>query len=141
MVSFNYNTCIICSQIQVKEAQLIFFIKQFMTWILGLITAELRLIEYPVRIFDYAAKTSFTFEYIVYPSICVVFGLYYPEGKSFIKKLMYYFYYCTGITIVEVILEKYTDVINYINWDWYMSWISLFITFYLSRKYYKWFWD
>ncbi|NMC57343.1 MAG: hypothetical protein GYA50_09005, partial [Eubacteriaceae bacterium] len=109
------------------------------TWILGLTVVQLGLIEYPVRFFPYATRTSFTFEYFVYPSICVIFNLYYPNGKSRFRQFMHYFYFCTAITIIEVLIEKYTDIIKYLHWTWHVTWITLFITFFLSRKFYVWF--
>ncbi|KUG05400.1 hypothetical protein ASZ90_017172 [hydrocarbon metagenome] len=124
---------------RIREAQVIFFFKQIITWIFGLAVVELRLIEYPVRFFSYAARTSFTFEYFVYPAICIFFVLRYPQEKSCLRQFMYYFYFCTGITALELLLEIYTDTIKYVNWTWYLTWITLFITFYISRKYYVWF--
>ena len=124
---------------QIREAWLIFFFKQLLTWVLGLIVVELGLIEYPVDIFQHATKTSFTFEYFIYPAICVVFNLHYPENKGRFRRFLHYSYFCTAITIVEVFVERYTDIIEYINWTWYITWITLFITFYASHKYYLWF--
>jgi hypothetical protein len=124
---------------KIREAQVIFFFKQTMTWIIGLLVVELRLIEYPVEIFKYATKASFTFEYFIYPSLCAVFNLHYPNGKSLTRKLLYYSYYCTGMTVVEVLCERYTNIIKYIHWSWYITWITLLFTFYTSRKYYVWF--
>lgn len=124
---------------KVREAQVIFFFKQLITWLIGLIVAQLGLIEYPVRLFSYASKASFTFEYFIYPAICVVFNLHYPEGKSLKRQLMHYFSYCSAITIIEVLCERYTNIIKYIHWTWYITWITLFITFFMTRKYYVWF--
>jgi uncharacterized membrane protein YwzB len=122
-----------------REAQVIFFFKQLMTWVLGLTVAQFRLIEYPVREFSYATKSSFSFEYFIYPSICVVFNLHYPEGKSRIRQFMHYVYFCTGMTILEVLCEEYTNILKYIHWHWYTTWITLFVTFFLSHLYYVWF--
>jgi hypothetical protein len=36
---------------KIREANIVFFFKQFMTWILGLLTVEFGLIEYPAREF------------------------------------------------------------------------------------------
>jgi len=68
-----------------------------------------------------ATKASFTFEYFVYPSICVIFNLYYPERKSLFKRILYYFIYTAAITVFEVIF------------------LSVYLTFFLSRAYFKWF--
>ncbi|ABN51906.1 MAG TPA: hypothetical protein DEF39_10175 [Hungateiclostridium thermocellum] len=124
---------------KIREASVIFCFKQLITWLLGLFVAEFNLIEYPVRLFANATKASFTFEYFVYPSICVIFNLYYPERKSLFKRILYYFIYTAAITVFEVILEKYTQNIKYINWTWYYTFLSVYLTFFLSRAYFKWF--
>ena len=124
---------------KIREAWLIFFFKQLLTWILGLAVVELGLIEYPVELFPHASQTSFTFEYFIYPSICVIFNLHFPIEKSRVRRILHYVYFCTAITIVEVLVEAYTDIIDYINWTWYITWITLFLTFYVSRIYYLWF--
>ncbi len=122
-----------------REAWVIFLFKQFMTWLLGLIVVQYGLIEYPVRSFSNATKTSFDFEYFIYPSLCVVFNLHYPEGKSRTRQFLHYFYFCSVMTAIEVLCERYTNTIEYIHWDWYLTWITLFATFYASRHYYLWF--
>lgn len=126
-------------KIKIREAMVIFFFKQFITWIIGLLVAELGLINYPVRSFANASQTSFDFEYFIYPAMCVIFNLHYPDGKTLLRQLMHYISYCSAITIVEVFVERYTDIIEYIHWEWYITWISLFITFFASRKFYIWF--
>ena len=124
---------------KIREALLIFLFKQLITWVLGLAVAQYGLIEYPVRSFPYATKASFDFEYFIYPSVCVVFNLHYPEGKSRFRQFLHYFYICTIVTVIEVLCEKYTNIINYIHWTWYITWLSFIITFYVSRKFYIWF--
>lgn len=124
---------------KIREAQVAFLFKQLLTWILGLTVVQLGLIEYPVRLFPDATKTSFSFEYFVFPSICAIFNVNFPIKKSISRQFMYYFYYCTTMTAVEVIYERYTNILKYIHWTWYVTWISLFITFYITRRYYVWF--
>jgi len=124
---------------KIREASIAFFFKQLLTWILGLSVAQLKLIDYPVRLFPYASRTSFTFEYFVYPSMCAIFNIHYPKKKNFFGQFMYYCYYCTTITILEIYVEKHTNILKYIHWTWYITWITLFITFYMTRTYYVWF--
>lgn len=121
-----------------REALVIFFFKQLITWLLGLTIVELGLIKYPYRQFPHATLTSFTFEFFVYPAICVFFCLYYPKNSK-PKIAFHYFIFCTVITTIEVILEVYTSLIVYIHWNWFYTWISLLITFFISRKFYVWF--
>lgn len=122
-----------------REAQVIFFFKQLLTWFIGLLVVQFRLIEYPVREFSYANRASFSFEYFIYPAICVVFNLHYPQGKSKIRQFMHYFYFCSVMSFIELLCEKYTNIIKYVHWTWYITWITLFITFYMSHQYYIWF--
>jgi len=124
---------------KLREAQLVFLFKLLITWFIGLLVVEFRLIEYPVEFFKYATKTSFTFEYFIYPAICAVFNMHYPVNKSILKQFMHYFYFCSAMTILEVLCERYTNIITYLHWTWYITWITLCITFYLSRQYYLWF--
>ncbi len=124
---------------RLREALVIFFFKQFMTWPLGLTAVNYGLIEYPVRLFSNATKVHFSFEYFIYPALCVIFMMTYPEGQGWLQRFMHYFNFCTVMTLFEVGAERYTATIKYIHWTWYISWLSFFITFYLSRKFYEWF--
>jgi hypothetical protein len=122
-----------------REAHMAFLAKQVLTWLLGLIVVQYGWIAYPVRLLAQVNGTSLTFEYFVYPGICVYFHLYFPVSRGLRAQLGYYAAYTTGIVILEVLLEKYTDLIEYIHWTWYWSWITVCITFYLSRVLYVWF--
>jgi len=124
---------------KLREAQLVFLFVQVVTWLFGLLTVELKLISYPVHFFQYATRSSFTFEYFVYPSFCVLFNLNYPEEKSLIRQSFHYFAYASGITLFEILLKDYTYLIEYLKWNWYWTWVTLLVTFILSRLYYKWF--
>jgi len=124
---------------KIREAHLVFLFKQFVTWLLGIIVVEFHLIEYPVRIIQFAAKTSFVFEFIAYPTVCTIFVLRFPEHKSLWHKAGWYVLFPTWMTILEVWMEHSTDLIRYIHWTWYFTWLTLLITFHISRVYYKWF--
>lgn len=124
---------------RLREAWVIFLFKQLMTWLFGLLVVEFKLIEYPVRLFSYANKTSFCFEFFIYPAVCVIFCLYYPRNKGNWLKLLHYVKYSTVITVIEILVEKYTNIITYLHWTWYLTWMTLFITFFFSFKFYEWF--
>ncbi len=86
---------------KLREAILIFFFKQLITWVAGLAVAQLRLIEYPVRSFPYATRASFDFEYFIYPAVTVVFNLKYPEEKNWFRQFLHYFNICTILTVIH----------------------------------------
>lgn len=133
--------CVPRDKHNLRKAQVIFLFTQSVTWFFGLMVSEWGLITYPVHEFEHVANTSFTFEFFVYPSICVVYNLYFPEAQSYMGKFLYTAAYTTPITVLEVLFEKYTALIKYIHWAWYWTWITIFLTFCLSRAYNKWFYN
>ncbi|MCD9021499.1 CBO0543 family protein [Cohnella silvisoli] len=124
---------------KLRLAQFVILFTQVITWLIGLVVVQLGWIDYPVRCFASANMTSFTFEYLAYPVVCGLFNARFPENRSIGFKLFYYGSYCTILTIVEVVIEKNTKLIDYIHWAWYWTWITLFITFVMSRIFSKWF--
>ncbi len=124
---------------RIREAHVLYLFNMGITWIQSLIVSELRLIKYPVRLFSYSNKTSFHFEFLVFPSVAAIFNINYPEEKSTFSQFMYYFYYCSSMTVLEVFTERYTNILTYIHWTWYITWITLFITLQITHSYYLWF--
>ncbi|WP_241113721.1 CBO0543 family protein [Neobacillus citreus] len=113
--------------------------KQVITFLIGLVVVELGLLEYPVRLFPSVNRTSFTYEYFAFPVICAAFNVWYPNNRSTLTQFAYYVGYSTVLTIGEIIIEKYTDLITYIHWAWYISWITICLSFFISRLFCRWF--
>lgn len=125
---------------KLREAQVAFLFKQVITWVFGLLVVEKNLISYPSRFFfKKTIKSSFTFEYFVYPALCALFNLYYPKNKNIFIKIGYYFFHAGIITAFEVYAVKYTNLIKYKNWTWYWSFITIALTNFLSHVYHRWF--
>lgn len=122
-----------------REANVLFLFKQVLTWPVGLLVVQFNLIQYPIHFLKKSTNASFTFDFFIYPALSVFFNLYYPEGKSILRKLFHYFIFVGGITVIEVLLEYYTNLIKYIHWTWYVSSITIAISLYISRRYYLWF--
>lgn len=121
--------------------QFIILFVQFPTWILGLSAVELGLLEYPVRELATVNRTSFIFEYIVLPILCVHVNNYYPWQASGLVKTVY----LTGISLlvtgIEVLLKQFTMLIKYSGWQWYWTFISITLIFWLNQKIVKWFFE
>lgn len=122
-----------------RQASFILILSQLPAWIFGLIFVEVGLIEYPVRELHKANATSFSFEYLVLPTLCTYFNLYFPENKSYCKKIIYYITFLTPFTLIEYFTEKYTLIIRYIHWEWYTTFITMGVFIYFIRSVYKWF--
>jgi hypothetical protein len=125
---------------KIREAQVAFLSKQAITWLFGLLVVENRLIEYPYRLFFRKSnKASFTFEYFIYPALCVIFNLHYPENRNATFKALYYLFHTSLITAFELVALKYTKLIRYSNWTWYWSFITIWISYYISCLNFRWF--
>lgn len=124
---------------KIRLAVVAFLFKQVITFLLGLVVVELGLLEYPVRLFASVNRTSFTYEYYFFPVICAIFNVWYPNDRSTLIQWGYYVGYTSILTILEVIFEKYTDLIEFIHWEWYVSWITICLSFYITRLFCIWF--
>ncbi len=111
---------------KIRLAIVAFLFKEFLTWPMGLYVAN-------------TTKASFTFEFFFYPAICAIFNTHFPEDKPAYVRAFYYILYCTVITAAESLLERYTDLIEYIHWNEAYTWITLIVTFYISRQFIRWF--
>jgi hypothetical protein len=120
-----------------REASVIFLIAHVFAWISGLVVVEIGLIEYPVRELHKANSTSFSFEYLVFPLLNIFFNIHYPEGKSLIKRLLYYTSILSIFTFFEYLTERNTLILKYIHWNWYCTFISMLAVIYITRVLYK----
>ncbi len=125
---------------KIRQAQIPFLFKQATTWFFGLIVVEKNLIEYPYRpFFKKTYKASFCFEYFLYPVFSILFNLYYPEKRNIIVKALYNLFHTSLLVGSEVLIAKYTKLIRYKKWAWYWSFLTIWLSNYLSHAYYKWF--
>jgi hypothetical protein len=122
-----------------RLAVVAFLFQQVITFLNGLVVVELRLLEYPIRLFASINRTSFTFEYFAFPVICAAFNVWYPINRSALIQLGYYVGFSSVLTILEVIIEKYTKLIKYIHWEWYISWVTICIALFIARLFCVWF--
>ncbi|MDF2855192.1 MAG: hypothetical protein K0Q87_1043 [Neobacillus sp.] len=124
---------------RIRLAIVAFLFKQVITFLFGLVVVELGLLEYPIRFFASVNRTSFTFEYFAFPVLCAAFNVWYPNSRSALVQIRYYCGVVTVITVVEVLIEKYTVLIKYIHWEWYITWVTICLSFYLTRLFCVWF--
>ncbi|WP_396265821.1 CBO0543 family protein [Halobacillus shinanisalinarum] len=115
-----------------KDWLIMFFISAYLAIILGVLVVEGHLITYPVSLYKHF-QSSVLFEFLLFPVLCTyyyqtsyftgVFGMVWQAGV-----------YSGVLTIVEFCLERYTELIKYLQWDWYYTFISVFL-FMLSVRF------
>jgi hypothetical protein len=121
-----------------REAILSFLACQAITWVNGTLHIKYGLLEFPVREFPKATELLFTSEYIMYPLICAFYYIYEPASGKLLR-LLYLVSCISCLTVVDVLIETYTDLIEYKNYNWYWTWIDFFLIFLLTNAYCKWF--
>ena len=121
------------------QLQFIVLFVQLPTWLLGLAAVELGLLEYPYRELASVNRTSFIFEYVILPVLCVHVNNYYPRRVSTLVKAAYLASIGLIVTGVEVVLERHTMLIKYTGWQWYWTWISVVFIFWLTQRTVAWF--
>lgn len=97
-------------------------------------------LEYPYRQFPHYFKMSIMFEYWVFPVLCVLYNQ--VTRKRGLWPIIYYAaLFSAGMTAIEYPIEIYTDLITYIKWSWFTTFITLTLTFLSSRlfiAFYRW---
>ncbi|MBI0579666.1 hypothetical protein IEC97_20095 [Neobacillus cucumis] len=127
---------------KVRDAWVLFLFLQVITWPAGLFAVERGWIEYPTQLFPIANaynRTSFSFEFFIFPIVAIFFSLYYPDKSKIKGALIYYISFAGFFTICEVVLEKYTTLVEYHEWKWYWTLLTVIISLFLNQKYYLWF--
>lgn len=127
---------------KLRDAVIIFLSLQMLTWPLGLIAVEKKWIEYPVQLLpneNQTNKSSLLFEYFLFPLLAILFSLYYPKYKNKMVIVLYYLIITGIFTILEVVIERYTDLVQYHTWRWYWTFISVLIVLFINHSYYSWY--
>ncbi len=117
-----------------RDWVMVFFFKSFLDLLWGSYVVEDHLIEYPVRLFSKLYDTSLLFEIWVFPVLCILYNQI-TRDRGLWPIIYYAFLFSAGITVIEVPLEIYTDLIKYLNWHWYTTFFTLAITFLVSRAF------
>ncbi|QOR67149.1 hypothetical protein IM538_03080 [Cytobacillus suaedae] len=124
-----------------REAWVLLLFLQVITWPAGLFVVEMGWIEYPIQLLKDANqfnRTSLTFEFFVFPIVAIMFSLYYPKVSKF-GVMIYYVCFAGFFTIIESILEKTTRLVEYHEWTWYWTLITVIISLFLNHNYYLWY--
>ncbi|MBD0382524.1 CBO0543 family protein [Paenibacillus sedimenti] len=122
-----------------REAIVVFFANQMITWILSVLFVEMGWFENPVREFPKAAGTNFTDNYLLYPLTSTLFYLYYPREKSLLIRVLYQASYIVVACIYMQTIETYTDLLEFVHFNIFYNGIVLFLCVNAVRFYGHWF--
>ncbi|MDQ0220775.1 hypothetical protein ELQ35_21385 [Peribacillus cavernae] len=109
----------------IKDWILIFLLNAYLSTFVGVFVVEEKLLEYPVRFLSNYFGTSLLYEYLLFPVICIYFYQTTYHSK-YLNIILQGALYTSALTIIEVLIEKYTDLIKYHTWTWMHTFISTF---------------
>src|SRR5699024_195872 len=108
-----------------KNWLLCFLIAAYFVTILGDLVVKYELLSYPVQLFP-LFQSSVLYEYLLLPVMCV----YYYQ-RTYRRGVFNWFWmalvYSSFLTAFEVLLERNTDLVHYITWNWFYSLVSQFL--------------
>jgi hypothetical protein len=122
-----------------REAHITFLFASTIAWIFEYLQLVLGLIEFPFREFEVATKMSFSLHYFVYPTFSVFFVLCYPLEKGQLRVLVHFLLYSMAVSTYTLFIEKYSSLIHYLKWNWFMSLLTNLILLYIIKKFVFWF--
>ncbi|RYG73506.1 hypothetical protein EU245_06420 [Lentibacillus lipolyticus] len=93
---------------------------------LGQLVVSYELLYYPVKLFP-QFRSSVLYEYLLLPIMSVYYYYQTSSNSSMFRMLRVALLISGTSTVFEVVLEKNTDLIHYIQWHWYYSLISIFL--------------
>jgi hypothetical protein len=122
-----------------RKGFLAYLIFQAIIWLCDMPSFQLGLLSAPVREFPKATDLPITIDYMFYP---VLFSIYYVNKKvnsSEKSKWIYFFTWTTAITLYDLLIERFTDLLEYEILPWYGMWIYIVFLFYVSQICCNWF--
>ncbi len=117
-----------------RDWVVVYLFKCTLDLIFGSVVVELKLIEYPDRLLPRYYDTSILFELWVFPTLCILYNQT-TRTRGLLPIAGYALLYSAGIVAVEYPLERYTALIDYLDWSWFTSFCTIAITFLLSRAF------
>lgn len=122
-----------------RKGSLAFLMFQAIIWLCDMPSFQFGLLSAPVRLFPKATDLTITINYLFYP---VLFSIFYVNRRQMVtlwSKLIYFFIWTSVITLFDIILERYTDLLEYGLLTWYGMWIYINFLFYVSQVCCNWF--
>lgn len=123
---------------RMREAIAAFLFFQMLTWLFSIGLTYAGLLEAPIRFFKDATRINFTLEFLVFPTIAVLFQLSFPKRAKFSSRLLHYLLW-VGITLSFMfLLGTFTNIMKVKVDNLIRSFFNFLIEFWLCRHYVLW---
>jgi hypothetical protein len=122
-----------------RLVQITFLFTQALAWIFVYILVFFNLVRFPYREFKTATTMSFSLYYLLFPTVGVLFILFYPKQPTNRKVLLYYLFFAMLIPTYSSLAERYSELFQFIKWNWPIHVVADLMLFYILKKFIFWF--
>ncbi|MFZ7946083.1 CBO0543 family protein [Neobacillus sp. 19] len=122
-----------------RRGFLAFLMFQAVIWLCDMPSFKLGLLSAPVRELPKATDLPLTIDYFFYPSLFAIFYVHRRVKGSLAFRLTYFFVWISVITLIDIVLERYTDLLEYERITYSGMWIYIVFLFYVSQACCNWF--
>jgi hypothetical protein len=122
-----------------REGYLAFLMFQAFIWACDIPSFTYGLLSAPFREFPKATNLCITINYFFYP---VLFSIYYVHRRvksNRWSKIISFFIWTSTVTLFDIVIEKYTDLLEYGTITWYGMWMYIVFLYYVSEVCCDWF--
>jgi len=111
---------------QIKDWINIFLLTAYFSIFISVLVVSNEMLEYPVRFLAKQFDTSILYEFLLFPVVCIYFYQS-TYNSGYVNIILQGALYTSALTIIEVLFERYTDLIEYHTWTWKFTFISTFV--------------
>ena len=122
-----------------RHGLLAYLMFQAIIWLCDMPAFEFGLLSAPVREFPKATDLAITINYFFYP---VLFSIYYVRKRgngSMWPRVSYFLIWVSAVTLYDMIIESFTDLLEYGSLRWYGMWMYIAFLFFISEVCCNWF--
>ncbi|WP_313800380.1 CBO0543 family protein [Cytobacillus sp.] len=112
---------------------------QAIIWLCDMPSFQYGLLSAPFREFPKATDLALTINYFFYPALFSIYYINKKEKGTIWTSFTYFFLWVTLITLFDIMIERYTDLLKYGLLTWYGMWIYIALLFYVSQICCNWF--
>lgn len=122
-----------------RESLFLFLVAQTVTWPTTIFFHLIGSTESPVRLFPKATDSNFILAFVFSPAVFVAYYWHYPRSRGRIRQIACTLAFTGGNVLVQVAMQKYTDLLVYIAFSGYKQWLLAVVWYYVIRIYSDWY--
>jgi hypothetical protein len=122
-----------------RKGFLAFLMFQAIIWLCDMPAFKYDLLRAPVRELPKATDLPLTIDYFFYPVLFSIFYVHRRVNGSLGSRITYFFVWVSASSLLDIVIERYTDLLEYEFLKWYGMWMYIGFLFYISQICCNWF--